>query len=381
MIKVAFIGFPAVGGNYTHFCYLKEGLTNVEMNLIGLGEHSGDLLPDNRFIHLGKTLYKKSNAKELAKLFIDFITNEHYDLVIPMNSPIVVSVIPFLPSTCKVVQIVNSDTPRVYKYVTSYLDSIHHIVCISKKQEAEIKTRTGIDFFMHHVSLIPHGVHTEQDEIKVNVPEKLQLGYIGRMHQGHKNIFLLPEILKKLTCPYSFEFIGEGPDKEALVQRLTTAGINYHSLGEIKRNEIHSYVKKWDIQLFPSTVEGFGLTLIECMNSGVVPLSNELKGITDYIITHQNDGFIIKQNDLNEYVRLIELLNNDRVLLTSMKEQAQETVKERFNLELILLQYQQLFQEVYETPKVKEALHFSEWKPYVEYKPSLLKRIVTRIFK
>ena len=123
-MKIAFIGAPLAGGGYFRFCYLKEGMENMEFILIGLGRSSYKVLPENNFVQIGIDLDRKRDASELAKLFLDFVVKERIDIIIPMNSPLVVSVIPFLPSNCKVVQIVNSDTPRVYKYVTSHLEYV-----------------------------------------------------------------------------------------------------------------------------------------------------------------------------------------------------------------------------------------------------------------
>ena len=160
--------------------------------------------------------------------------------------------------------------------------------------------------------MIPHGVSLITDKTTSHLNEKLRIGFIGRMHQGHKNIFLIPEILKNLICPFHLELIGDGEDKKELIRKLSEYNIDYVDFGEIERKHINTYLKNWDIQLFPSTVEGFGLTLIECMNHGIVPLSNELKGITDYIISDKKDGFIIPNNNIGQYVEIIEMLHLKR---------------------------------------------------------------------
>lgn len=375
-MKIAFIGVPISGGGYSHFCYLKEGMKDIQFLLIGLGKSLYKVLPENNFVQIGLDLDSKRDVNELAKLFLDFVVKERIDIIIPMNSPIVVSVIPFLPYNCKVVQIVNSDTPRVYKYVTSHLQYVSKIICISKKQLSEIEKLTSADFISENALLIPHGVTLITDKIKNNLNEKLRIGFIGRMHQGHKNIFLIPEIIKSLRCPFHLELIGDGEDKKELIQKLKEYNIDHVDVGEIEKKYINNHLKNWDIQLFPSTVEGFGLTLIECMNHGIVPLSNNLEGITDYIITDRKDGFIIQNNKIEQYVEIIEMLNLNRKVLNTMKIESKATVKERFNSELIVEHYKNLFQEVFETPKTKTPKNFSDWKPYREYKPSFLKRVL-----
>ncbi|TBX66360.1 glycosyltransferase [Flavobacterium silvisoli] len=376
--KIAFFGLPLSGGNYTHYCYLKHGLKDFEFSLIGVGKIDISLICDSSFIHLGNDLDKNKDQTHLAKIVFDYIENAHFDIIIPMNSPIVVSLIPFLNEKTRIVQIVNSDTPRVYKYVTSHIEYVDQIICISSKQMQEIEKRIPFDFFNSNVSLIPHGVTLDDNDIKYNDNGILCLGYLGRMHQGHKNIFLLPEILKKLSIPYEFELVGGGEDKALLLEKLNNENIIYKDHGNLDKEDINKAVKDWDIQLFPSTVEGFGLTIIECMNQGVVPVANRLKGVTDYIITNQIDGYLIDNNDVTLYVDRIMLLHSDRNLLKALKHGAKNTVKNRFDLATVLNQYNTVFTGVLQKTNDKLPLDFSAWKPYVEYKPSLLKRILNK---
>src|SRR5690606_31794968 len=116
-------------------------------------------------------------------------------------------------------------------------------------------------------------------------------------------------------------------------------------------------------------------TLIEAMNNGTVPLANHLPGITDFIITSGKDGFLVKNNNVQDFVNRIEQLNGDRDLLYQMKLAARETVRERFELSTVIQQYQQIFDEVLMTEKPGETKDFPEWQAYVDYKPSILTRI------
>src|SRR5690606_36228366 len=117
MIKIVFMGKPALSGNYTHFKYLKDSLTDHQFYLLALGNVSNIALRDDAFVNIGSHLDRKKHQKELGKLFLDFCEEKEVDVVIPMNSGIVASCVAFLKNT-KVIQIVNTDTARVYHYVT-----------------------------------------------------------------------------------------------------------------------------------------------------------------------------------------------------------------------------------------------------------------------
>lgn len=374
------MGIPSLSGNYTHFKYLREGLTDYQFYLLALGSVPNVELKDKDYVNLGSHLNRKYHQKELGKLFLDFCEEKAVDVVIPMNSGIVASCIPFLKKA-KVIQVVNTDTPRVYHYVTSLLEHSSKIIFISKRQQ---NVFTGImpkDVFEDKTILIPHGVHHKPEEKVRAHQQPLTIGFLGRIHHAHKGVFKIPGILAGLSVEYTFEIVGDGQDKEKWLEDLQSKNIPFTFHGFFPQDKIDELINKWDILLFPSQVEGFPLTLIEAMSNGVVPLANHLPGITDFIITSGKDGFLVKKNRIKDFVRRIEQLNEERDLLYRMKQAAKETVRQRFELSDIVRAYQQVLEEVLKAEKPGETKDFSEWQPYVEYKPSILSRIGFRLKK
>jgi hypothetical protein len=114
------------------------------------------------------------------------------------------------------------------------------------------------------------------------------------------------------------------------------------------------------------------------MQHGVVPIANHLKGITDFVISHEKDGFIVSKNKIETYVEIINNLNNNRLLLNQIKKEASITVQNRFNLDEILVQYSTVFTQVNDSKKNTKTLEFKNWKPYIEYKPNVIQRILNR---
>src|SRR5690606_14902497 len=185
MIKIVFMGKPALSGNYTHFKYLRDSLTDHQFYLLALGNVSNIELRDDDFVNIGSHLDRKKDQQELGKLFLGFCEEQKVDVVIPMNSGIVASCIPFLKNT-KVIQIVNTDTPRVYHYIASLLESSSKIICISQRQQDVLTGLMPEDTFKAKTILIPHGVY-HHSEAKVSIHQlPLRIGFLGRLHHGHK---------------------------------------------------------------------------------------------------------------------------------------------------------------------------------------------------
>src|SRR5690554_5480389 len=127
MIKIAFISKPRLSGDYTHFKYLRDNLPQFKFYLVGLGDLGQLDEIDEDFIHLGSHLDRKYHQKELAYLFVQFHKEQSLDIIIPVDSAIVISCIPFLENV-RIVNVVNLDSNRLYKYVTSYLDYVSKII-------------------------------------------------------------------------------------------------------------------------------------------------------------------------------------------------------------------------------------------------------------
>lgn len=373
--KIVFLGIPALGGNFTHYQYLSEGLKNYDWTLLSLGKSKEQYTYPN-FVHIGKDLERKNNQKELATLLRDYLIKNEVDILIPMNSPIAVSLIPFVPQSVKVINIVNSNTERVYKYVSEHLDYVAKIICISKKQKEELGQRKGTE---EKLILIPHGVFPDSGFGKTRNPI-LKIGFLGRLHHQHKGILLIPEILSKLSFDYHFEILGDGEDKTELINQLKHKNISFTDFDFQTGIEKEEIVSNWDFLIFPSFVEGFGLTLIECMKYGVIPIANKIEGITDYIIQDGEDGFLIKGNKIEAYVDKLNLVAENTELQKNLSSNAIQKIREQFNLEQILTTYDETFQEAMKFQKPNEKV-FSRWKPYKEYKPSLFDRLKLKFKK
>ena len=379
MKKIAFIGKPHYGGGYTRFCYLRRLLSDHKLYLLGIGKTNSSFeIKDKDYFVIANALSQKLEKRKITQLFLDFVEKEEINIIIPMNSPIAVGAIPFI-SNAKIIQIVNSDTPRVYQYTATYIEWVSKVVCLTDKQVSELKKRISIQLH-HKITIIPHGVDIIKTDPIVNKKNKLTIGFLGRVHQGHKNILLIPEILSRVNTNFEFHICGDGPDKKELLNRIEINQIPYIDHGAISNHLINDYLSKWDILLFPSFVEGFGITLIEAMNNGVVPIANILEGITDTIIDHNKNGFLVKNNAIFQYVDFIHSLDSNRELLHNMKLNAKAKVREKYDLNVIVEKYREVFDEVSDSTKPKEAIGFDNWKPYKEYKPSIYQRIRNRLF-
>jgi glycosyltransferase involved in cell wall biosynthesis len=82
------------------------------------------------------------------------------------------------------------------------------------------------------------------------------------------------------------------------------------------RNDLPELMRKSDIMLLPSIEEGFGLTCIEAMGSGCVPLVSD--ACTD-VCKHMENALVHKVGDVDSLTRHITMLDENRDLLETLR--------------------------------------------------------------
>ncbi|WP_230200259.1 glycosyltransferase family 1 protein [Bacillus niameyensis] len=119
------------------------------------------------------------------------------------------------------------------------------------------------------------------------------IGHVGRFSESKNHMFML-KLLKSLISEdtrYKLLFIGDGPLKKEIENEATKQGLqeNIRFLGV--RSDIPRLMKAFDLFLFPSLFEGFGIVMLEAQSAGTpciaattVPASTDMGlGLVKYV--------------------------------------------------------------------------------------------------
>ncbi|MEX1014847.1 MAG: glycosyltransferase family 4 protein, partial [Candidatus Paceibacterota bacterium] len=111
-------------------------------------------------------------------------------------------------------------------------------------------------------------------------------------------------------------------------------------LGMVDKPELE--LKQCDVLLFPSESEGMPNALLEAMACGVVPISNAIPG-TEEIIHNDENGFLVKENNLEQYISHCLELYNDKSRLFELSEKAVDFIRNHHDKTVIYKKYRKLF--------------------------------------
>lgn len=117
-------------------------------------------------------------------------------------------------------------------------------------------------------------------------------------------------------------------------------------IGYVSHDDIlPSYYRNADIFILAGRYEPFGLTTLEAMACGTVPIVSNIAGSKEIIIDGLN-GFIVDTHDRKALSQLIFKLLTDQKLLKKVSENAAFTIKEHYSWDKVVEKFIKLYKNL-----------------------------------
>lgn len=175
----------------------------------------------------------------------------------------------------------------------------------------------------------------ENDSIINNKRKEVLI--VTRLYEPEKRISYCLKIWNQIEQKgfedWKLLIVGHGPHLDAYKRMANKMGLKRVSFEG--KQDSYSYYCKASIFMMTSRFEGWGLTLTESLQTGVVPIvMDSYPSIVD-IINHRENGIIVPNNDITKFVvELQNLMAND----VEREEMAKRALKSasRFSLSNVL---------------------------------------------
>lgn len=110
-------------------------------------------------------------------------------------------------------------------------------------------------------------------------------------------------------------------------------------------NDVDKIYSGAEILLSTSLSESFPMVFLEAMAYGIPVMSFEgTSGLSD-LVKHGKNGFLIKNNNMSDYIEKLNFLIGDEIIRQKMGKIARKSIN-KFNLHTIMKQWQDLFKTI-----------------------------------
>jgi mannosyltransferase len=235
-----------------------------------------------------------------------------------------------------------SAAQRQHRWLTRWLIRRMDAIIATSDLSASYLKRTA--------TVIPHGVDTDRYAppperaaafAEAGLPGRYAIGCFGRV-RAQKGTDVFVDAMCRLLPRYpDFTAVIVGAisvDQTAfaydLKKRIEAAGLSSRIVmtGELPIEELPRWYRRLTIYAFTSRNEGFGLTLLEAMSSGV-PLVASRAGAAELVVEDGVTGVLTPPGDVEALVAALEPMLRDPASAVAMGARARERVIEEFSLD------------------------------------------------
>jgi glycosyltransferase involved in cell wall biosynthesis len=264
-------------------------------------------------------------------------------------------VVPALSDDIGVVAWVQADDGDYYEQAYRLGRYCNAVVCVSSHIRDTVTAHNPAIGERAHVI---HNSSVRRDEVVRRRPQAtspMRLVYSGRLVQYQKRVLDYVELARALDrtgVPYELSLIGSFVDREGSQAAFESKAREHLADGRIRlpgrmsRAQILKELSSHAFFVLLSDFEGLPLALVEAMARGCVPIVAESESGIPELVTDGQDGILVSGRDYDRWAELLVALWEDRPKLANMSRLARDTVRERFTVERVGNQFDELFRGV-----------------------------------
>lgn len=358
MRKVLFAcsGIPAIGiqggiASYVH--ELANSLSKRGYNVNIFVFRDSDIEQNKIIEQYEYTLFKmpinKSREKELVLEVYNKIISLNPDIIINNEVSYISGLFPILNKGIIKISVVHGFSPSYINYSIAGIQGkistynwqwTDWVICQNKQMAQGIIKKYKV---AENRVVVINQTCQKLTEAKTLPEEVFTIVYAGG---GSKNKGSLEaySICKKLSeSDKNFKFIWcLNPVKN--INKELSSDSRFIFTGKLDRKKFIETLNNADCIIIPSHMETGPMLLVEAMSTGTIPICNDIKysAIPDIIINGEN-GFKIKNNNIDRYIEIIYLLCNSKDETLKIKTNAYEYYIENLVPEKQIEKYESIF--------------------------------------
>lgn len=165
----------------------------------------------------------------------------------------------------------------------------------------------------------------EKKDIK-DIERENQIISVGRLsvEKGFDRLLLIWEKFLVNNEGYILKIVGDGEEKKRLVQLAQSLNINNSVVftGFLSNDEVIEEIRKSKVYVMTSLQEALPMVLIESISNGTPVIAYDVRVGPRAIIQEGYNGFLIKENDIKNFVEKLDFLLKENDVNSIMSNNA-----------------------------------------------------------
>lgn len=226
------------------------------------------------------------------------------------------------------------------------------IITVSNGAKENLVNKYGLK--CENITTIYNTIETENEDysiddrlIDLNNQGRFIVAHISRLVE-YKGIYDFLEVVKEVSQKEDnirFVIIGDGEEKDRIIRY-----IKQNDLSEIvyllgNKNNIINYLKKIDLVLLCSYIEGLPLVPIESFSQGVPVIATNISGTNEEIEDNVN-GYLVEKKDIGDFTNKILQLYYNKDLYEKVSIRCKEVFMEKFNKDNYITNHSNVYEDV-----------------------------------
>lgn len=234
------------------------------------------------------------------------------------------------------IEVVHNDLPRLFRMIKTFEENIDFCMGVSRDINRNLIEEYGV---------VPKKVRYKESPVKYDEGitrgyagsgQPLRIGYAARLTKSQKRADLLPELMDALverSINFRMQIAGDGALYDMIQTHIEEKGYaQFVSMtGFIPREQMNCFWGNQDVFINVSEYEGVGLSMLEAMGNGCVPVVTRVAGSEEFVT--EDIGYVCDIGDMNTMAEKIAFLDLHRELLAKMGQNAWESTRKKCSVE------------------------------------------------
>jgi glycosyltransferase involved in cell wall biosynthesis len=193
------------------------------------------------------------------------------------------------------------------------------------------------------VRTIYNGVPDDPIESLPRLADGPVVGSVGRLDE-QKGYDILIDSLSSLQ-DVTAVLVGDGPAREKLEAHAAERGVADRLIITGWQAEARRYLGGFDVFVLPSRYEGFPLSIVEAMLSGVPVVASDVGSVSECVLDGET-GAVVPAEDHNLLREAIQTLLENADLRMRMGERGRARARTLFTVDVMARSYERLYTEI-----------------------------------